>query len=102
MRPKWMVDDDETILKFMSEHTAPTTAQILAFQLDMSYPQIKKRIGILRKHGMIEQPEEIPKGLSARGVYVITEFGRQYLTGEITLKDFRRRDPTVNTDNLDN
>lgn len=95
MRPKWMVEDDMTILEFMRDHPTPTTAQILAFELDdIKHPQLKKRLRVLRDHGMVAAPEHTPEGLSARGVYEITEFGRRYLSGDITIQEFREMDPT--------
>lgn len=88
-----MVDDDLTILHFLLEHDAPTTAQIMAYELDIKHGQIKKRLGVLSDHGMVKKPDEHPEGISGRGVYVISEFGERYLSGDLTISEFREFDP---------
>ena len=88
-----MVPDDETILEFLAEHQIPTTAQIMAFELDVKHGQLKNRLRTLREHGMVKHPDDIPEGLSARGVYEISALGRRFLEGDITLNELRELDP---------
>lgn len=98
MQPKWMGPHDKDILEFLSNYDIPLTAQIMAYRLEkelgIKHGLIKQRLRVLQEHGMVSKPDEHPEGLTGRGTYVISDFGKRFLEGEITIKEMRDLDPT--------
>lgn len=88
----WLpTDDDESILAIMTTANIVITPKVLAFETDIKYSRIRHRLRELTEHGYIERPPEAPDDVSRNGVYQITDLGRQYHSGDITINELRNR-----------
>lgn len=87
----WIQEDDFVILQWLAERDIVTTPKVLAFELDIQYPQLKKRLGVLRDHNLIEHPPpgQVPDGVKATGVYQITDLGKEIAAGQLTIQEMR-------------
>jgi hypothetical protein len=88
---EWLVEDDFVILEWLAERDIVTTPKILAYELDIGYSQLRKRLSILERHNLLKHPgpEEVPDEVSAQGVYGITELGRRIASGDVTITEMR-------------
>lgn len=78
------------ILDWLNTHDAVATPRVLAFELrDYSHNSIKTEMRSLREFGFVAPPDEAPDGLSTTGVYRLTEDGRRYLNGDMTVAELR-------------
>lgn len=87
----WLVEDDFAILQWLGERDIVTTPKVLAYELDIGYSQIRKRLHELENRNLIRHPSqtEVPNGVSATGVYLITELGKRIASGELTINEMR-------------
>lgn len=89
MRPNWMTEDDLSILRFLEETDIVATAKVIAYNSTVSYSQVRNRIPVLDRRGMIEPPDFEPEGVKQTGTYRITEMGRRFVRGDVTVGEFR-------------
>lgn len=82
-------DDDEVILETFHQCGMVMTPKLLAFETDINYETIRKRIRLLEEHGFVKAPDEAPGDLSSRGVYEITDLGVRYIEGDVTIAELR-------------
>lgn len=87
----WLVEDDFAILQWLAERDIVTTPKVLAYELDIGYSQIRKRLHELENRNLVRRPvdREVPNGVSATGVYMITDLGKQIASGELTINEMR-------------
>lgn len=78
---------DDAILELLSESDMVLTPKVMAFEIDYDYTYLRQRLGVLKRHGLIEHPIETPSGVSRSGVYEITRLGQRYLEGETTQEE---------------
>lgn len=84
MRPlvSWMTKSDPVILEFFEEHDISMPPAVVSFNIEgISHPTVKRRMPILADRELLEKVE------GRRGYYRITEYGRQYLAGELDASD---------------
>lgn len=72
--PEWMAPMDDVILELFHTADLVLTPSIIAYNTGYSREAVNRRLGELVERGFLDRVE--------RGKYRITEFGRQYLTGE--------------------
>lgn len=90
MKPDWMTDDDIHILELLAETDASFTPKGMAFSLPaVNYYTIGNRLPVLKDRGFVEFPEQKVEGVDQSGVYKITDLGRRFLNGDITLAELR-------------
>lgn len=82
-------EDDEVILKTLSESGIVATPKMLAIETGIDYDILKNRMRELDAHGFVKNPDTVPDGLSSRGVYELTELGERYLDGDVTVAELR-------------
>lgn len=87
----WLVEDDFAILQWLAERDIVTTPKVLAYELDIGYSQIRKRLQVLEERNLVRRPEEpeVPNGVSASGVYMVTKLGKRIASGELTINEMR-------------
>ena len=87
----WIVEDDFVILEWLAARDIVTTPKLLAFELDIGYSQLRKRLSILEQHNVLKHPDpdDVPKDVSVQGVYEITELGKKVAAGDLTISELR-------------
>jgi Mn-dependent DtxR family transcriptional regulator len=76
----WMSIWDDRVLELVSEKDGASVGDIASHPLiRVSQPHVSRRCQILSEHGLLR-----PLG---NGVYVITEDGKKYLSGELDAED---------------
>ncbi|OYR84415.1 MarR family transcriptional regulator [Halorubrum sp. E3] len=81
MRPRvpWMTSADNRILEFLDEKDIVATPQVIAANIDYNRLYVNERIRILAQNDLVEKDD--------KPLYQITERGRQYLRGELSVDD---------------
>ena len=81
MRPRveWMNQTDDRILELLDESGLILSPAVIAVNLEYSRSWISRRISKLVNAGLVETINE--------GYYRITDLGRDYLEGEIDVKE---------------
>ncbi|OYR61564.1 hypothetical protein DJ80_12200 [Halorubrum ezzemoulense] len=83
MRPplaSWMTPVDRDILERLEngdEDELALTPALIAVNSDWGHQTVREHVSILRKQGLIEYYNQ------DRGIYCLSERGRQFLSGEI-------------------
>ena len=80
MRPlvSWMTKSDPAILEILQESGLELPPAVISHNVvGVSHPTVKRRLPILKEHGLVEKADE------KRGYYRITDRGRAYLAGEL-------------------
>lgn len=91
MRPRvsWMTGNDDTILEYLHEKDLALPPGALHFNLEregveIGYSTVRRRLKLLKTAELIEN-------VADEGTYyVLTEKGRQYLTGELDASELER------------
>ncbi|WP_423743187.1 ArsR family transcriptional regulator (plasmid) [Haladaptatus sp. SPP-AMP-3] len=86
-RVEWMTRADNVILEFLlNEGNKPINANPAVVQANIDYQisHIRSRLRELHSAGLVEYYDE------DRGIYCITEKGKQYLAGELAASDLER------------
>lgn len=81
MRPRveWMNQTDDRILELLDESGLILSPAVIAVNLEYNRSWISRRISKLVNAGLVETINE--------GYYRITDLGRDYLEGEIDVKE---------------
>ena len=81
MRPRveWMNQTDDRILELLDESGLILSPAVIAVNLEYNRSSISRRISKLVDAGLVETINE--------GYYRITDLGRDYLVGEIDVKE---------------
>jgi len=95
LRVEWFVHIDYEIMIFFNEHDHATgsqtplvvTPKTLAKSLDYGRSYVGDHLRLLRDAGLLEQ--------TGRGMYKLSDFGKDYLDGNVDLKELQDRDPTA-------
>jgi len=74
-----MTSADNRILEFLDEKDIVATPHVIAANIDYSKQYVNERIRILDQNDLVEN-----KG---GGLYRITDWGRQYLNGDLDADD---------------
>ena len=88
-RVEWMTRADDTILEFLlNDGNEPLNASptFVEANIDYKISHIRGRIRKLHEAGLVEYYDE------SRGIYRITDLGREYLAGEIDANDLQDTD----------
>lgn len=72
--PEWMAPMDDVILELFHTADLVLTPSIIAYNTGYSREAVNRRLGKLAERGFLDRVE--------RGKYRITEFGREYLSGQ--------------------
>lgn len=84
-RVHWMNQGpDDRILDVLAISPYPLTPKAIAYELDFDYDDqyIRERLSVLRRHGLVEYPQDLPDDVSPKGLYLITRLGQKYVDGE--------------------
>ena len=74
-----MTSADNRILEFLDETGIVATPQVIAANIDYDRLYVNERIRILAQNDLVEKDD--------KPLYQITERGRQYLRGELSVDD---------------
>lgn len=74
-----MTSADNRILEFLEEKEILATPQVIAVNIDYTQQYVNERIRILAQNELVEKND--------KPLYQITERGRQYLRGELSVDD---------------
>lgn len=74
-----MTSADNRILEFLDEKDIVATPQVIAANIDYNRLYVNERIRILAQNDLVEKDD--------KPLYQITERGRQYLRGELSVDD---------------
>jgi predicted transcriptional regulator len=79
MRPvvSWMTKSDDAVLELLLDTGIALPPAVIAFNIDVSHPTVRRRLPKLLEHGLVRKADE------DKGYYEITEKGRQYLAGDL-------------------
>lgn len=86
-RPSWAGQYDDLILEYLQETESALPPAVVAFNLDWqdlaspAHSTVKRRLRVLEDHCLVIQVEE------RSGYYAISEKGRKYLAGDLTLAE---------------
>ncbi len=86
---EWVSDGEYTVLEFLVAHDIAITPKTVAFELDLPYNSVKQHLRGLHEAGFVATPDDVPEGLTNTGVYRITDAGRRYVEGDITIEELR-------------
>lgn len=78
----WMVPSDNYILQYF-ERAGKQTPNTVGMNIAYSYDTASKRCPVLADHGLLDR---VP---GKRGAYELSEFGQQYLDGDLSPEDLR-------------
>ncbi|EMA38488.1 hypothetical protein [Halococcus hamelinensis] len=78
----WMQPSDNYILEWLS-HAGKQTPHTIGLNIAYSYETASHRCPILANHGLLNRIE------GERGVYELSDLGRQYLAGELSPEDLQ-------------
>lgn len=83
MRPRvsWMTQGDDAILEFLYEKDLAANPAVVAYNIDFSNGYVRRRMRKLLDEGLLNLENE------EKAMYSVTEFGRQYLAGELDRDD---------------
>ena len=83
MRPRadWMTKADDHILELLSEAGIAANPATIAFNIDYDGGYVAHRCRELAGHDLISRVHE------TKAMYRITEFGEQYLRGDLSPRD---------------
>lgn len=86
----WSNTSDPEILRFMNGHRRPfaTTPAVVAANAPLSRSHAQRRMLKLKEVGMVKKAPDIEE----QGYYMITEFGKKWIQGELTEDDLVRPD----------
>lgn len=87
--PGGLTDEDYTILKFIADREMVVDPKTVAANVDVDRGVVKNRLPKLREQGFLKRPEQVPDGLSPRGLYEATELGYAYAEGDKTIAELR-------------
>lgn len=84
MRPRvdWMTQGDERILEFLSEKEIVASPSVIAANIDYTAQYISRRCRKLVEHGLLQRADA--------SNYCITEFGEDFLRGDIDAEDLEQ------------
>jgi len=87
-RIPWMTESDHIILGFLAGHelegfSAPPS--VIASNANVSTSHVKNRLRTLLEVGLVERPEETPKGY-----YRLTDLGRRTLDDNLSDEEYRQ------------
>ena len=82
---EWMQPSDNYILEYFSQ-AGKQTPHTVGLNIAYSYETASHRCPVLADHGLLDRIE------GERGVYELSERGRQYLDGELSPDDLRESD----------
>ena len=79
MRPRvsWMTRADDAILELLSKADIAANPSTIAFNIDYDRRYVARRCLTLSEHDLLDRVHE------GKAMYKITEFGNQYLQGQI-------------------
>lgn len=82
MRPlvSWMTKSDPAILELLDEAGLELPPAVISHNIDgLSHSTVKRRLPILKEHGLVEKTPE------KRGYYRIADLGQDYLSGDLDI-----------------
>lgn len=79
---------EEQVLAWFYEHDIVASPRTIAFELDLPHNSIKQHCMALVEYGFLEHPQP-PDGLTNTGIYAISNNGRRYIAGEMTISELR-------------
>ena len=91
MRPplaSWMTPVDRDILERLENGDGDElvlTPALIAVNTDWGHQTVREHVSDLRKHGLIEYHDQ------ERGIYRLSNLGREYLAGEIDADELEER-----------
>jgi len=78
-RVSWMTTADDRILEVLESSGMVLSPRVIAYNADYSRSYVSRRLKKLVTAGMVDKVDD--------GMYEITEFGRDYLYGELEVED---------------
>jgi Mn-dependent DtxR family transcriptional regulator len=77
-RISWFSPVDYEIFLFFEEHEVALTAKSLAHNIDYNRRYVNERMRVLENAGLFQNTD---------GIYELTDFGREFLAGEVDEAD---------------
>lgn len=87
--PGGITEDDFRILEFIASRDMIADPKIVESNLDIGHARVKNRMQSMLKRGFLKRPDEVPEGLSAKGLYEVTKLGEAYARGDMTVAELR-------------